>query len=89
MCSPGLFLRQIFASLKGWGVLLILALGVGWTAAPITAHAADDQAAPARIDWPGFRGPWGNGLVDAPGDTHRRGLPLHWSETENERSQCR
>jgi len=37
----------------------------------------------AAADWPGFRGPWGNGYVAAPGDTKPVGLPLHWSETEN------
>ena len=37
----------------------------------------------AGADWPGFRGPWGNGHVSAPGDTNLAGLPLHWSETEN------
>jgi outer membrane protein assembly factor BamB len=34
-------------------------------------------------DWPGFRGPFGNGYVSAPGDSKPVGLPLHWSETEN------
>jgi outer membrane protein assembly factor BamB len=32
---------------------------------------------PARADWPQFRGPAGNGHSPA------RGLPLHWSESEN------
>jgi len=36
----------------------------------------------ARADWPGFRGPWGDGHADAPG-AKPRGLPLHWSETNN------
>jgi len=36
-----------------------------------------------RADWPEFRGPWGDGHVAAPGDTHPIGLPLHWSETNN------
>jgi outer membrane protein assembly factor BamB len=39
----------------------------------------------AGADWPGFRGPWSNGHVAGPGDTHLIGLPLHWSETENVR----
>jgi outer membrane protein assembly factor BamB len=37
----------------------------------------------AATDWPGFRGPWGDGQVAAPGDTRPAGLPLTWSETEN------
>jgi outer membrane protein assembly factor BamB len=37
----------------------------------------------ARADWPEFRGPSGNGNVSMPGDTKVRGLPLHWSETNN------
>ncbi len=37
----------------------------------------------ARADWPGFRGPWGNGHASAPGDHAMMGLPLHWSETNN------
>jgi outer membrane protein assembly factor BamB len=37
----------------------------------------------ARADWPEFRGPSGDGLVSARGDTNTVGLPLHWSETEN------
>ncbi len=32
----------------------------------------------ARADWPEFRGPNGDGKVEG-----NRGLPLHWSETEN------
>jgi hypothetical protein len=36
-------------------------------------------------DWPEFRGPMGDGLVPALGDTNRAGLPLRWSETENVR----
>jgi len=37
----------------------------------------------AAADWPEFRGPYGNGLVLAPGDNKPVGLPLSWSETEN------
>ena len=37
------------------------------------------------VDWPEFRGPWGNGHVSAPGDTKPIGLPLRWSETNNVR----
>src|SRR2546428_5285986 len=39
------------------------------------------MAAPS-LDWPEFRGPWGNGQTAAPGDSKQIGLPLHWSETE-------
>lgn len=39
-------------------------------------------AARVRGDWPQFRGPQGNGLATAT-DEKPRGLPLHWSETEN------
>ena len=35
------------------------------------------------VDWPEFRGPWGDGHVSAPGDTKPIGLPLNWSETNN------
>jgi outer membrane protein assembly factor BamB len=37
----------------------------------------------AQADWPGFRGPWGDGHATGPGDTAVLGLPLNWSETEN------
>ncbi len=37
----------------------------------------------ARADWPGFRGPWGDGHATSPGDTSVAGLPLNWSETQN------
>jgi outer membrane protein assembly factor BamB len=33
--------------------------------------------------WPEFRGPFGDGHVQAPGDTTPTGLPTTWSETEN------
>lgn len=38
-------------------------------------------AATTRADWPQFRGPWGNGLATAPGETN--GLPLVWSENNH------
>jgi outer membrane protein assembly factor BamB len=38
---------------------------------------------PARADWPEFRGPWGNGYAQAPGETKPLGVPLQWSETNN------
>ena len=41
-------------------------------------------AARAWATWSDFRGPWGNGLATAV-DEKPRGLPLHWSETENVR----
>jgi outer membrane protein assembly factor BamB len=37
----------------------------------------------AQADWPGFRGPWGDGHVSAPGATNPVGIPLRWSETDN------
>jgi len=37
----------------------------------------------ARADWPEFRGPWGDGHVNPPGDSKPIGLPLHWNETNN------
>lgn len=37
----------------------------------------------ARADWPGFRGPYGDGHVSPPGNTQPLGLPLHWSDTNN------
>ena len=40
-------------------------------------------ASAAQIQWPDFRGPYGDGHVSAPGDTKLIGLPLHWSETNN------
>lgn len=39
--------------------------------------------AAAVMEWPEFRGPFGNGIAQAPGDTAPSGLPLTWSETEN------
>jgi hypothetical protein len=41
------------------------------------------SGAAATTDWPGFRGPWGNGYASVPGDRQPAGLPLHWSETNN------
>jgi outer membrane protein assembly factor BamB len=35
------------------------------------------------LDWPEYRGPWGNGNATGPGDSKPLGLPLRWSETEN------
>jgi len=40
-------------------------------------------AGEAPPEWPEFRGPWGNGLVELPGTAEPRDLPLTWSETEN------
>ena len=34
-------------------------------------------------DWPGFRGPWGNGWATVPGEVKPLGLALHWSEGQN------
>lgn len=41
--------------------------------------------AAAQVQWPEFRGPWGNGHVSPPGAPQPIGLPLQWSETENVR----
>jgi len=41
------------------------------------------RVAGAGVDWPEFRGPWGDGHVSAPGETKLAGFPIHWSETEN------
>ncbi len=41
------------------------------------------SAAPARADWPDYRGPWANGHAAAPGDPKPVGLPLTWSETQH------
>ena len=37
----------------------------------------------AQADWPEFRGPTGDGHVQASDVTKPLGLPLHWSETNN------
>ena len=34
-------------------------------------------------DWPQFRGPFGMGIISAPGQARTIGLPVKWSETEN------
>ena len=39
--------------------------------------------APARGDWPDFRGPTADGYVAAAGDATPIGLPLEWSESKN------
>ncbi|MCC6143058.1 MAG: PQQ-binding-like beta-propeller repeat protein [Candidatus Hydrogenedentes bacterium] len=48
----------------------------------LTAGLAGAQGPAA---WPEFRGPYGNGLVSAPGDATPVGLPLTWSETDHVR----
>ena len=62
---------------------LIAAVGICVALWASPAGAADDGTASLRSDWPEFRGPWGNGHADSPGDGAPRGLPLRWSETEN------
>jgi len=69
---PQLVGRSTSKFVETSALLAGLSLAVLITAVP--AHGAD---------WPGFRGPWGDGHVSAPGDTQPAGLPLHWSETEN------
>jgi len=49
----------------------------------VTLVWAAAAGAPARADWPEFRGPSGDGHVATAGETAPRGLPLHWSETNN------
>ena len=49
------------------GVLVLLSFG---------AHAA-------KVEWPDYRGPFGDGHVSAPGETKLIGLPLDWSETNH------
>ncbi len=41
------------------------------------------QVRAAAVQWPQFRGPWGDGHVSAPADSAILGFPLSWSETEN------
>ena len=49
------------------GVLVLLAFG----------------ARAAQVEWPDYRGPFGDGHVSAPGETKLIGLPLDWSETNH------
>jgi outer membrane protein assembly factor BamB len=70
--------HPLFLGRKTGGIVKKNALPAGLGLALLAA------ALPAAgADWPGFRGPWSNGHVQAPGDTQPAGLPLHWSETEN------
>lgn len=39
--------------------------------------------AQARADWPGFRGPTGDGNAPLAAGTETSALPVHWSETNN------
>ena len=41
------------------------------------------SASAAELNWPSFRGPYGDGHVRAHGDNTPVGLPLTWSETAN------
>src|SRR6516165_4706704 len=49
--------------------------------APLVLAIHSVLAAP--VDWPEFRGPFGDGRVPSPGNGKSIGLPLHWSETNN------
>src|SRR3954471_7320588 len=54
-----------------------------WAAAFCVLSMVAKLGQTALADWPEFRGPAGDGLVAAAGDTNLIGIPLHWSETEN------
>src|SRR5215472_13016048 len=41
------------------------------------------SAQAAQLNWPEFRGPWGDGHVMGPGERRLVGFPLHWSDTNN------
>ena len=63
----------------------LLFLSAGCDSAPqaVTASTVPDdvpaiQVPAATADWPGWRGPQGNGVADA-----NQSPPLHWSKTEN------
>lgn len=58
-----------------------LILGVGLVVSAV--FAASDAMQTNAVGWPSFRGPWGNGLAQAPGESTPLGLPLTWGETEN------
>jgi outer membrane protein assembly factor BamB len=55
---------------------LLIFLALGLLCPQLRAWAAD---------WPEFRGPWGNGWAQAPGDSQPLGVPLRWSEADNVR----
>ncbi len=67
---PQLYARSTSSMVWKSAFLAGLSLGVLAAAGPA-----------AGADWPGFRGPWGDGHASAPGDTQPAGPPLHWSET--------
>ncbi|WP_414663193.1 outer membrane protein assembly factor BamB family protein [Horticoccus sp. 23ND18S-11] len=52
-----------------------------WSGAALLTLLASSPL--ARADWSDFRGPRGDGHVNAPGSTKPLGLPATWSETTN------
>jgi outer membrane protein assembly factor BamB len=66
--------RSAGSQLAPWSLTLVLALA-----------SLATPAAAAGIEWPEFRGPWGNGHAAAPAEARPLGLPLRWSDTENVR----
>ena len=71
--SEIIFGGRLFAMRRFLFLSLALCCCCAW---PVAATNND-----AATGWPEFRGPRGNGLVTAPGETI--GAPLSWSETEN------
>ncbi|MBW7864208.1 MAG: PQQ-binding-like beta-propeller repeat protein [Candidatus Hydrogenedens sp.] len=57
--------------------------GKVWTGLLFAALLLPTLAATAAESWPEFRGPFGNGMVDAPDAAAPTALPVTWSETEN------
>lgn len=54
----------------------------GWILG-VALVAGSGLSSVAVESWPEFRGPFGDGHVQAPGDSTPSGLPTRWSETEN------
>lgn len=69
---------------KAMQVTVLLLVGA-LLASAMPVWGADTRSATLdiHVDWPEFRGPTGNGLVAAPGDAKKIGLPITWSESEN------
>ena len=56
---------------------------IRWSAFVCVFALLTFAARAAKVEWPDYRGPFGNGHVAAPGDSKPIGLPLSWSETNN------